>query len=165
MNAHTVTFRLPRLGTLLFGLVCMCLMTACGTVFHGSLQDVGIGSTPTGARVTIDGIFCGESPVLARLTRKDVHQVRIELDGYLPYETKLVRRASRWIWGDIMFGGFPALVVDALSGALYKLTPDQMQATMVGQTALNELDGGLLLAVVMRPDPTWEKIGEMQALR
>jgi hypothetical protein len=115
--------------------------------------------------VTIDGLFYGESPVLAKLTRKNVHLVEIELAGYLPYETKLVRRASGWIWGDIMFGGILSLAVDAISGGLYKLTPDQLQATMAGQTSLNQDDGALLLTVVMRPDPTWEKIGELTAVR
>ena len=75
---------------------------------HGTQQVVGLGSVPTSARITVDnqpsaGAGCASpngstrheriavatTPTVMKVSRKDNHIVRIELDGYLLYETTL----------------------------------------------------------------------------
>jgi len=38
-------------------------------------------------------------PVIADLSRKDHHIVKIELDGYQPFEATVTRRVSGWVLG------------------------------------------------------------------
>jgi hypothetical protein len=61
--------------------------------------------------------------------------VKIELPGYMPYETNLIRKVDGWIAGNIVFGGLIGLAVDAITGGMYKLTPEQIQSELMNQTA------------------------------
>jgi PEGA domain len=79
-------------------------LAACASIMHGTHQDVGITSAPTGAAVTIDGVQSGNTPVIAKLTRKTNHIVRFELPGYQPYDLTLTHSVSGWVWGNIAFG-------------------------------------------------------------
>lgn len=74
-------------------------VSGCGTIMHGTRQGVGISSAPTGAEVWIDNIKMGETPVIAKLRRKDTHTVKLILPGYQPYETTITRNVSGWVWG------------------------------------------------------------------
>src|SRR5712675_2099472 len=55
------------------------LLVSCASIIHGTHQDGGISSSPSGASVTIDSATQGTTPFVAKLTRKDNHIVRIEL--------------------------------------------------------------------------------------
>ena len=90
--------------------------------------------------------------------------IRIELDGYETYETTLTRKVSGWVWGNIVFGGLIGLVVDAAAGGMYKLTPEQISAELRnGNLSLNEDNDGFFIAVVLEPNPEWEKVGSLKA--
>ena len=136
------------------------VLTGCATIMHGTQQDVGFGSVPTNARITVDNQRSATTPTVMNLSRKDNHIVRIELDGYLPYEATLTRGVSGWVWGNLVFGGLVGLAVDGISGGLYKLTPEQMTATLSKQTSSLEA-GTLQVFVVLRPDPEWQQIGRL----
>lgn len=151
--------------TLILGVSAMVLFQSCATIIHGTNQDVSISSNPSSAVVTIDNQEFGKTPLTAKLSRKDSHTVKIELDGYMPYETKLTRKVDAWIAGNIVFGGLIGLGVDAISGGMYKLTPNQIQAEMRNQavTTINSEDG-LFLVVVLEPKADWEKIGQLTSV-
>jgi uncharacterized protein YceK len=136
------------------------LLAGCATIMHGTQQDVGFGSVPTSARITVDNQRSATTPTVMKMSRKDNHIVRIELDGYLPYEATLTRGVSGWVWGNLVIGGLVGLAVDAISGGLYKLSPEQMTATLSKQTGAT--DGGVLqVFVVLHPDPNWQRIGQL----
>lgn len=105
---------------------------ACATVAHGRFQQVGIASTPAGARVTIDSVPAGVTPLVTSLSRKRAHVVRIELDGHQPFEGRLERKMSGWAIVDFVFITmvFP-YVVDASTGALYTLNPRILSTELV----------------------------------
>ena len=136
-------------------------LSGCATIMHGGNQPVGISSNPTGAQVFVDNAVVGVTPVTATLSRKDHHTVRVEMPGYAPYEMKLTRGMSGWVWGNLVFGGIPGLAIDAISGGLYKLTPGEVNASLTRPTALRGGDA-LMIAVVLSPDPSWEKVGQME---
>lgn len=137
---------------------------ACGTIIHGTTQEVGISSSPSNASVTINGQNHGNTPMIIDLKRKDSHMVKIELNGYQPYETNLTRSTSGWIWGNIVFGGLIGLVVDASAGGMYKLTPEQLNAELRSpQAEALSTNNGLYIAVVLNADPSWEKIGSLES--
>ena len=142
------------------------MVAGCATIMNQTTQAIGISSNPTGATVTVDSVPNGKTPVVARLSRKDNHIVKLELAGYKPYETTLTRRVSGWVWGNVAFGGLIGLAIDAITGGLYKLTPDQITGELrkEGQASLLRNDQ-LYVAVVMTPDPRWEKIGQLERTR
>lgn len=143
-------------------IVSAMFFTSCATIMQGTTQAVGIVSTPTGASITVDGVNYGKTPLTADLKRKDNHIIKIELPGYQPYETTLTRSVSGWVWGNIVVGGLPGLVIDAISGGLYKLTPVQIMATLQKQGAgLKLREDTLYIAVALTSDPDWQKIGNL----
>jgi hypothetical protein len=141
-------------------------VAACASIIHGTRQDVGISSSPSAALVTVDRIQTGTTPVVAHLTRKDNHIVRIELAGYKPYETTLTRKVSGWVWGNIVFGGLIGLAVDAISGGLYNLTPEQVSGTLLANSSkVAPVRDGLYVVVVLKPQPEWRKVAQLQRER
>mgnify|MGYP006975219249 FL=1 len=96
---------------------------------------------------------------MARLTRKDHHTVNIQLDGYEPFAMNLTRGVSGWVAGNIIFGGLIGLAVDAITVGMYKLTPDQVSATL--SRRVTSAEDALFITVVLTPDPAWERIGTL----
>ncbi len=146
-------------GVIIIGIA----LVGCASIIHGTSQQIGIGSTPSGAKVTVSGQSFGITPTITDLNRKDNHIVKIELVGYLPYETTLTKQVSGWVWGNILFGGLIGLAVDAISGGLYNLSPEQIQATLNKEANANLQfrDDALYVFVTLNPDPSWKKVGQM----
>lgn len=134
---------------------------ACATMMQGTTQAISINSTPASATVTVDGTPMGHTPTVLRLERKNEHLVRLELDGYQPFEMKLSKSISGWVWGNILFGGVIGVAVDGSTGAFYKLSPEAVVANMETRTASIDGKTTIQVAVVMTPDPSWEKIGQL----
>ncbi|WP_423127580.1 PEGA domain-containing protein [Gaoshiqia sp. Z1-71] len=152
---------LPLCLSILFVLI----FSNCATIIHGTKQSVSISSNPTKAMVVINGRDEGRTPITVDLSRKDHHTVQINLDGYLPYETKFTRKVDGWIAGNIVFGGLIGLAVDAISGGMYKLTPDQIDADLKnGNHSVIQNENGMYLTIVMYPNPNWEKIGQLEVM-
>jgi len=138
-------------------------VSGCASIIHGTQQDVGISSTPTGAAVTIDDTERGVTPVVTKLKRKENHTARIQMAAYQPFETTLMHSVSGWVWGNIVFGGLIGLAVDAVSGGLYKLTPEQVSGSLqTGHASVLQQDGGLYVLAVLEPQPDWVKVAQLQ---
>jgi predicted small secreted protein len=142
---------------------CSLALTACASIMHGTHQDIGISSTPTSASVTIDNAASGQTPYVAKLSRKDNHIIHIAADGYQPADLTLTRSVSGWVWGNLLFGGLIGLAVDAISGGLYKLTPDQLNATLAKQSAsVARTKDGLYVVLVPAAEKGWLKVGQLR---
>lgn len=136
-------------------------LTSCATIISGSKQKVNFTSTPSQATVYINEIEIGTTPIEKKLERKKNYDVMIKLDGYKTYETKISRKFNAWYIGNILFGGIIGLVVDPITGAMYKLTPDQIQAELAEGTAFNTKGNDVYIAVKLQIDPNWEKVGQL----
>ena len=158
---------IKRNTTLLCIIAISITIIGCGTIMHGSTQEVSISSNPTEADVFIDDKDMGKTPINLNLDREHKTQnLRVELDGYLPYEMTINRKVSGWAWGNLAFGGLPGVVVDAISGGLYKLTPEQIEADLkTDNTAFKNDKNEILISVVLRPKPDWEKVGQLQPVK
>ncbi|MBK8003916.1 MAG: PEGA domain-containing protein [Gemmatimonadetes bacterium] len=77
----------------------LAALPACATIMQSASQEISVSSTPTGAKVLVDGTDMGKTPYVASLKRKDKHVIRIELAGYQPFEMPLGRGTSGWVWG------------------------------------------------------------------
>ncbi|MGH7585120.1 MAG: PEGA domain-containing protein [Gemmatimonadales bacterium] len=139
------------------------LVAGCATIINGTSQEVSVASTPVGARVTLDGQAFGVTPVVTKLKRKTTHTLRLELEGFQPHELTFSQGVSGWVAGNILFGGLIGLVVDAVTGSMYKLKPDQVQAVLAAPVTTVSADGNaLVVAVVLDADPAWEPIGKLE---
>ena len=127
-----------------------------------------VSSSPSGADVVVDGVDQGSTPVTVDLSRQDEHTVKLSLDGYQPHETIINRKVFGWVAGSIIFGGLIGgligLAVDAATGGMYKLSPEQVSAQLDQQTAGQAIqtdEGTIFITVVLQPDPEWEQIGSL----
>ncbi len=142
------------------------VLSGCATIIDGTSQKVSFSSNPSNAVVTVDGRVVGNTPLTDDLSKKDTHTVKINLDGYHPYEITLIKKVNSWVWGNIVFGGLLGLGVDALTGGLYELTPSQVNADLKlkGVASRSVDDKTLYVTVTLHPDSSWKKIGNLQSL-
>jgi len=149
--------------TLVALIVSALALSACASIMHGTSQDVGISSTPTSASVTVDNATQGTTPFVAKLSRKDNHIIHIAADGFQSADLTLTRSTSGWVWGNLLFGGIIGLAVDAITGGLYKLSPEQLSATLAKQTAsVAPTKDGFYVVLVPAAEQGWLKVGQLQ---
>lgn len=137
-------------------------LTSCATIMHGSRQSIGIASNPTDASVWVDQCYTGNTPLIVEMTRQDNHHVRLELEGYQPYEINFSRQISGWVFGNVVFGGVIGLAVDAVSGGIYRLTPEQVQVELrANRMTVTKKSNESYIAIVLEPDASWTRIGNL----
>ena len=143
----------------------LALVASCGSIIHGRNQEIGIASTPSGAKVTIDNLTSSNTPFVAKLSRKNLHVLKLEADGYAPMDLTLTRSVSGWAWGNIIFGGLIGLAVDAGTGGLYKLSPEQLNTTLAKKSAsIAPTKDGIYVVMVPAAPKEWLKVGQLTRL-
>ena len=140
----------------------LCSLTGCATIVNTPLQEVGISSHPSNACVYVDHYHIGFTPVIVELTRCNNHIVRIELEGYQPYEVVLTRGVSGWVVGNLVFGGLIGIAIDAISGGIFVLTPEQVQAHLRADNVSFSPSPECSVSVVLEAHPEWQKIGSLR---
>ena len=150
---------LPILLSALFSLIAL---SGCATIISGEHQEIAVSTRPSDAAVYIDGFYEGDTPLIFDVERKGQHILTIEMPGYRTEEFVLDRELNPWVFGNI-FTGVIFVAIDALTGAMWELDPDAIELELLreGSTASLE-DGTLHMAVVMKPEPEWKKIGQLQ---
>jgi len=132
---------------------------------HGTSQQVGINSQPPGATVVVDSQTAGTTPVAAKLARKRSHRITVTMPGYQQFEMVTTRKTSGWVWGNIVFGGLIGLIVDASTGGLYDVRPEQVNAQLARTGASGEMRDGMIYVFLVREvDPSWVKIGQLKPI-
>jgi hypothetical protein len=138
------------------------LLSSCATIVSGSKQNIKFTCNPSTATIFIDEVEVGKTPFEIKLARKSEHSVLIKLDGYQTYETKLTKKFNAWYIGNILFGGLIGVIVDPITGAIYNLTPKELNAEMNKGTAFKNNGKDIYIAVVLNIDPNWKKIGQLE---
>ena len=140
------------------------LLSSCATIMSGSKQAINFTSNPADAVVFVNDINVGKTPLEAKIERgSDDKRVKIVLEGYKTYEMTLTSKTNGWVWGNILFGGIIGLIVDASNGAMYKLTPEQVNAELAKGVAINKKGKNMYIGVALEIDPKWQKIGTLVA--
>jgi hypothetical protein len=119
-------------------------LSGCGVILNGTRQNVMANATPEVAKVTTTP-STGEyqTPISLKLERKKSYSIKFERAGYSPATVEIQNRLQAGILIlDIVFGLVP-VIVDAATGAWYKLTPN---SALVAMTRLALGDG---------PDTIW----------
>ncbi len=148
----------------LFALLSITL-NSCATIISGAKQNVQISSSPSQATVIIDSIEVGKTPLKTKLKRKHNHIVRLELEGYEPYEIELKRKFNAWIIANAFIGGAIGVIVDLSTGSFYYLSPKEVNVELENGTVLRKEKGSdIYIGVTLSPNPSWEKGGELTQL-
>lgn len=108
----------------------LTLQCGCATIVSSTDKDVQVMSAPSGAKVTVDGIVRGKTPLVVSLERKQRHSIQVEEDGYDAVIRDTSRRFNWWYLGNIVFGGVIGLIVDAVNGSMYDIEPSEISVDL-----------------------------------
>ncbi|GEM_PF-940498 len=99
------------------------LTAGCGMITTGeSPQRIPVTSVPMGARVIVNDVGYGETPLVLELTKRAKGRViRIESSGYVPVEIRLTKKTTEATFFPNLFLGMLPAVVPA---TVYSLTHD-----------------------------------------
>jgi len=140
------------------------LFSSCATIISGSKQNISFASTPSAASIFIDEVEVGKTPFEMKLARNSEHAVMIKLDGYQTYQTRLTKKFNAWYLGNILIGGIIGLIIDPVTGAIYNLSPDQINAQLNKGTVYKSNQKGIYIAVDLKADPNWNKVGQLEKM-
>jgi hypothetical protein len=140
------------------------LFSSCATIISGSKQKISFASTPSAASIFIDEVEVGKTPFEMKLARNSEHAVMIKLDGYQTYQTRLTKKFNAWYLGNILIGGIIGLIIDPVTGAIYNLSPDQINAQLNKGTVYKSNQKGIYIAVDLKADPNWNKVGQLEKM-
>lgn len=149
------------------GLVTIFL-SGCATIVGEKTQLVAVNSSPSDAVVKIKDekgveVFKGKTPTTVTLHKSDgsywggkEYIVTISKDGFESQIIPIVSSPNGWyIAGNIAFGGLIGwFVVDPLSGAMYNLSPEQVNTSLSTTISHNQtLDDGNISIVLLEDVP------------
>jgi hypothetical protein len=151
---------------LTYTLISCMLLSSCATIVSGSKQKVKFSSTPSNATIYVDETEVGKTPFEMKLKRNREHHIIIKLEGYNTYETTLKSKFNAWYLGNILIGGVIGLVIDPITGAMFKLSPKELNAELAkGTTFKVDKKNNIYIAVSLDRDSNWEKIGQLEKAR
>lgn len=112
------------------------LLSGCASIAHGTNQQIEIMSTPAAAQIEITTpagmvAYSGTTPATTKLQRKNEYKVTITLDGYAEEEIWITKSTDGAVWGNFICGGILGLIIDFSNGAAYRLSPDEINVSMV----------------------------------
>ena len=103
--------------------------TGCAALFNSGGGRVSFMSNPSSAEVIIDGQSLGRTPVTLQLDRRQTHTVTIKKNGRVKNYILNTEISAGWIILDVL-AGFVPIVVDAVTGSWYSLTPKSVNAQL-----------------------------------
>lgn len=111
---------------LFFLTVNLFLFSSCATILSSTSQRVNFTTEPPNAKVYINNVEVGKTPLLKDLKRNGNYLVKIDLEGYKPFEINLKRKFNPIVLANILLGGIVGLIVDIATGAMYVISPDEI---------------------------------------
>jgi hypothetical protein len=118
------------------------LLSGCASIIKGGTQDISISSSPSGATFEVKdnknqlSTINGSTPGTVTLKKgtgyfsSASYTITVSKEGYQPHVVTLSGSVNGWyLGGNLIFGGLIGyLVVDPLTGAMWTLSPDKVQA-------------------------------------
>lgn len=118
-------------------------MSGCASIMSGTRKNVTINSNPPGAHVSVADkkgreVASLTTPCVANLKRSSglfvgaSYVATIEKTGYQTQQVKIGPTANPWVLGNVLIGGIVGiLIVDPITGAMFGLTPTEINAQLV----------------------------------
>lgn len=140
LKFKTMMKRFFRLFWILIVLVILC---SCASILSKTNWPLTINTKPSGAKVEITNrkgnvVYNGSTPAFMSLKSgggffvKESYTVRLTKNGYDEKIIPVECRVNGWYAGNILFGGLIGiLIVDPLTGAMYKLDLENINETLI----------------------------------
>lgn len=113
-------------------LTSVVLLAACGTVMHGTRQNIDVQSSPSGVKVETSpatGTFT--TPTTLDLERKHNYVLTFSAPGYAPATYNIHNGVGTGtVIADVLLTGLVGVVVDGLTGGWYGLSPEAATVTL-----------------------------------
>ena len=138
-------------------------VSGCATIISGSNQTVVIKSVPDSAAISISDksgqkIHSGTTPATVVLRRGSgffkpaKYDVTFSKDGFQTKTVTITAKLNGWYVGNIIFGGvLGLLIIDPATGAMYSLSPDNVDTVLdanAATTTFNKADRSLTVMLV-----------------
>ena len=108
----------------------LLLYAGCATVTTGTTQRVPVTTNPSGATVDVNTGYHGTTPCSFDLERNKNHILDITKAGYKQTQVVLRKTVCGSTAGNLLVGGVIGVGVDAMSGAIFKLTPEEVHVEL-----------------------------------
>jgi hypothetical protein len=130
---------------LLMLLLAIVMLSGCASIVAGSHRDINIKSTPPDAAVSIQEreskqvVHKGQTPFIVPLStrggyfKSKQYDVTISKDGYVNKTINIDSFLSGWYAGNLILWPFAViggLIIDPLTGAMWSLTPKDINAIL-----------------------------------
>lgn len=114
----------------------LLMFSGCASIVSESSYPVAIQSTPDFANFTITNkggvtVHTGVTPTIVTLKagagyfKSESYNIKVSKEGYADKTFVLNSTMDGWYWGNILIGGLIGmLIVDPITGAMYKLPAD-----------------------------------------
>jgi hypothetical protein len=129
------------------GVLAGCLLLGgCATIMAGDTQTLEIDSSPPGARLTLldesgRPAYQATTPARLQIRRGEGwrqhadYRLKLEKPGYRPIGFELKWKREPWFWANwllapVGLGFVGLLIVDPLSGAMWKVDPETLTLPM-----------------------------------
>ena len=111
-------------------LLSVLFIQGCGTIVHGTRQDISINSKPTGAKASVADLTI-TTPSSVSLSRDKDYVVTVEKEGYQPKQAQITRsfNGGTTILGNILWL-LPGVVVDLVAGGAWTLNPEAVDVEL-----------------------------------
>ena len=107
--------------------VLVLAVAGCSTIINGKNQIVSINSNVRDANITVNGLALGKTPFTGEMIRGDKTIVTVSKEGYISKTVTLNTEFEPIFWGNIIVGGFFGSTTDAVTGSMYKYSPNTLQ--------------------------------------
>lgn len=106
------------------------IAVGCATIVANGPDHVPINTTPEGAKVFLNGMPVGRTPMVITPRRSEDFNLRIELEGYEPIVVSRGKSFNGWFLGNILLGGVIGIVVDVATSNVMKHGEDVVYAEL-----------------------------------
>lgn len=108
------------------GLVIVVLLLGCATLFNDKEPAVSLMSEPPAAQIYVNGAYMGDTPAAIELKTDKDYTIEFRKEGYKTKSYFLNNKVGAgWIILDVL-GGFWPIVIDAISGAWYEFSEENV---------------------------------------
>ncbi len=120
-------------GVVCLTVVAVLLYHGCATIFKGTSENVDFSSDPSGAKVYVNGVPRGTTPLKIKLESKGTYTIEFKKEGYGTSTYTITNHVGAgWIVLDVICGLIP-VIVDASTGAWYELDTKYVNAVLEAQ--------------------------------
>ncbi len=115
---------------MLFVSLLLTVLSGCASIIDGQTQTVTFNSSPSGARVYVNGMDMGSTPLTALVKRSKATMVSAQKPGYEAQQLVLQTKVNMWFWGNIILGGLYGSTTDYSTDAMVEYSPNMYHITL-----------------------------------